>query len=78
MGKEKRKKNNIHHLHQLHHHLRCCCFRRRRRGTYLPLMLKFFPNIRYLREGCRENAGMTANKSASKPEPDAKQRRASS
>lgn len=37
------------------------------RGPYLPLMLKFFPNIRCLREGCREKAGMTASKSASKP-----------
>ena len=37
------------------------------RGPYLPLMLKFFPSIRCLREGCLENAGMTASKSASKP-----------
>lgn len=37
------------------------------RAPYLPLMLKFFPSIRCLREGCRENAGMTASKSASKP-----------
>lgn len=37
------------------------------RGAYLPLMLKFFPSIRCLREGCRENAGITASKSASKP-----------
>lgn len=37
------------------------------RGPYLPLMLKFFPSIRCLREGCLENAGMTASKSASRP-----------
>lgn len=37
------------------------------RGPYLPLMLKFFPSIRCLREGCLEKAGMTASKSASKP-----------
>lgn len=37
------------------------------RGLYLPLMLKFFPSIRCLREGCLENAGTTASKSASKP-----------
>lgn len=36
-------------------------------APYLPLMLKFFPSIRCLREGCLENAGMTASKSASKP-----------
>lgn len=43
------------------------CTAEARRAPYLPLMLKFFPSIRCLREGCRENAGMTASKSASKP-----------
>lgn len=34
---------------------------------YLPLMLKFFPSIRCLTEGCLANAGRTDSKSASKP-----------
>lgn len=38
------------------------------RNKYLPLMLKFLPSSRCLRDGCLEKAGMTQRRSASSPE----------
>lgn len=64
LRRKKQEEKNIHHLHQTHNRLLQLF---PSVISYLPLMLKFFPSIRCLREGCRENAGMTASKSASKP-----------
>lgn len=64
-----RKKNILHHFHCCHplHHVITSPAPLPPDTPYLPLMLKFFPSIRCLTEGCLANAGRTDSKSASKP-----------
>ncbi len=51
----------------IYHCLLCDVCLSRSGNKYLPLMLKFLPSSRCLREGCLEKAGMTQRRSASSP-----------